>query len=107
MLARTRALGILQPLGASDGRILRIVLGEAAAVGAASALLALVLSVPVSLAATSLLGSNGLLANPALVIAPLAFVGWPLVIVVGSVVAAWLPARRAARLTVRAALAEI
>src|SRR3569833_398645 len=33
---RTRELGILKTLGASDGRILRIVLGEAAAVGAAS-----------------------------------------------------------------------
>lgn len=104
---RTRELGILKTLGASDRRILRIVLGEAVAVGAASAVLAVVLSFPVSLAATALLGSNGLLANPALDVAPVALVGWPVVLVLGSAIAAWLPARRAARLTVRAALAEI
>jgi ABC-type lipoprotein release transport system permease subunit len=40
------------------------------------------------------------------VISPLAIAGWLAVVVVGSVAASFLPARRAARLTVRDALAE-
>ena len=104
---RTRELGILKTIGASDGRILRIVLGEAAFVGAASALVAVALSFPLTLLIDGRLAATGLLSNPPFAIAPLALVGWPLATVAGSIAAAFLPARRASRLTVTAALAEL
>ncbi|MEJ7596451.1 MAG: FtsX-like permease family protein [Kofleriaceae bacterium] len=43
---RTREIGILKTIGASNGRLLRILLGEAVVVGAASAFVAMAVSFP-------------------------------------------------------------
>ncbi|MEO8549913.1 MAG: FtsX-like permease family protein, partial [Kofleriaceae bacterium] len=90
-----------------DAQILGIVLGEAAFVGAAIAIVAVVLSFPLTLLIDGQLAATGMLSNPPFAVAPLALVGWPLVTVLGSVLAALPPARRASRLTATAALAEL
>ncbi len=101
---RTRELGIMKTIGATDLRILWIVVGEAVAVGAASSLIAAVLALPL----TAIVGAHiTLIAAPPFTISCTALVGWPVVVVVGSALACLLPARRAARLSVAAALAEV
>jgi putative ABC transport system permease protein len=104
---RTREIGILKTIGASDGRLLRILVGEAMFVGAASALVALALSFPLTLLIAARMGATGLLSQPPFTLSLLAAIGWPVVTIVGSALASVLPARRAAHLTVSRALGEV
>src|SRR5262249_34749921 len=45
---RTREIGIMKAIGASDGRVFRIIVGEAVAVGVASSVLAIAFAVPLT-----------------------------------------------------------
>jgi putative ABC transport system permease protein len=101
---RTRELAIMKTIGATDRRILWVVVGEAIAVGAASSLIAVILALPL----TAIVGAHiTLIATPPFTISYAVLVGWPVVVVAGSALACLLPARRAARLSVAAALAEV
>lgn len=105
ILERTRELGVMKAIGASGGRIARLVIGEAVTIGAASWLLAAALTVPATWSLDRFLSAQGFI-SAMFVISPLAIAGWLAVVVIGSAVASFLPARRAARLTVRESLAE-
>jgi putative ABC transport system permease protein len=104
---RTREIGILKTIGASDGRLLRILVGEAMFVGAASALIAIALSFPLTVFIAGRMGATGLLSRPPFTLSFVALLGWPAVAILGSALASLLPARRAARLTVSKALGEV
>lgn len=102
---RTREIGILKALGASQRRILRIFLSESLAVATLSCALAALLSLPM----TALINAHvalGSLSPPSFSFSPTALLAWPAAALTGSALACLLPAYRAARLSIREALAE-
>jgi putative ABC transport system permease protein len=103
---RTREIGVLRSLGATDRALRSLILAEAVTIGVVSWLVAaVVLAVPATLAFGSIFG-NLLLNTPlAVTVNGLAVAGWLLLVCGICVVAALLPARRAARMTVQQALA--
>ncbi len=98
---RTRELGIMKAIGATGGRVARIVLSEALAIGGASSLIAIALSFPLTVVVASRLS---LIAATPFAVDPKVIIAWPLLVIAGSVVASLVPARRAARLSVKRAL---
>lgn len=105
VLERTREIGVLRAIGASNAGVVQVFIVEGTAIGLFSWLLGGVLALPL----TRLIGNAiGLL----ILGTPLTYAfstgGWLLwlaLVVVLSAVASFLPARRAARLTVREVLA--
>jgi putative ABC transport system permease protein len=103
---RTREIGVLKAIGASGGRVARWIVAEAALIGAVSWLLAAALSVPLAFGLVSLLNRAGAL-PASFAISPGGLAIWLPIAVAGSAAAALVPAWRAARLTVKDALAEV
>ena len=103
---RTREIGALRAVGATGDRIFQLFVGEAIFVGVASWLVAAVLALPMTALVEAVLARMGFL-FPAYVVSPVAAAGGLGVAVAGSALAAFVPARRAARLTVKQALAEV
>lgn len=101
---RAREIGVLKSLGASSGKLAALFLGEALVIAAGSALLAFALSVPLTELVRRHVALGSL--SPQFAVSPLAVLAWLAAALAGSALAAWIPARRAARLTVRQALAE-
>lgn len=104
VLERTREIGVLKAIGAGNARVFRLVVGEAVAIGLASAVVAIVAAVPATYALTQLVAAQGFLA-PIFVISPLGIAAWLVAVTAGSALASTIPALRAARFTVRTALA--
>lgn len=73
---------------------------------AVSWVLAVLISLPLTWLVEDLIGRLGFLAPLPFVVAPAAMLGWLGLVGLGGTLATLLPAQRAARLTVRAALAE-
>ncbi|WP_433788609.1 FtsX-like permease family protein [Actinoplanes sp. CA-252034] len=103
---RTREMGVLRSLGATDRALRGLILAEAVTIGVVSWLVAAVfLAVPATVAFGGIFG-NLLLNIPLTVtVNGFAVAGWLLLVCGICVLAALLPARRAARMTVRQALA--
>ncbi|HEU4322001.1 MAG TPA: FtsX-like permease family protein, partial [Roseiflexaceae bacterium] len=105
VLERTREFGVLRALGARRSVVYRLVIVESLVIGVLGALLGLALSAPLTVALSRLIGMQ-------LVYSPLpAVFTWPPVaiwlvgVLVLCAVASVAPARRAAGLTVREAVA--
>jgi putative ABC transport system permease protein len=105
VLERTREIGVLRAIGASNGSVMRVVLVEGLLIGLISWVLAILLSFPVTLALDSGIGA-------AMFKSPLKFafgwsglVNWLAGVLVLAVLASIIPALRAVRLTVRDVLA--
>jgi len=94
---RTQEIGIRMAMGATRGAVVGLVLRE----GLRMALIGIALGVPLALGIAQLLRS-GLHGFPPA--DPLTFIGVPLLLVAGALLACWLPARRAARIDPMAAL---
>ncbi|WP_399091636.1 ABC transporter permease [Streptomyces sp. BBFR2] len=96
---RTREIALLRAIGATRRQVVRSVLAEAALVGLAASVLGFVLGLGVATALPAVLDTSGdALPSGPLVIGPAAVLA-SLVVGVGvTVLAAWLPARRAARI---------
>ncbi len=94
---RTREIGIRMALGAQRGTVQRMILREGAVMLAVGVLLGLLLAVATGKLISGMLYSVGALD-------PLAFTVAPLVLAAAALVATWLPARRATRISPMAAL---
>ena len=104
VLERTREIGILRSIGASDSSLMQIVLSEGLTIGLISYGIGALLSIPI----TRLLGDSVIMAifgNSAhLVYTPTGYLIWLALVVVLSIFASLIPARNAAQLTIREVL---
>jgi putative ABC transport system permease protein len=105
VVERTREIGVMKAIGAGASRIVRIFVGEAAVASVVSWMLGSLLSAPLTWAIEGLVGRVGFLAPLPFVISAEALFGWLALIVVAGFAASFVPARRAASLSVREALA--
>ncbi|KOG86899.1 ABC transporter [Streptomyces varsoviensis] len=105
---RRREIALLRAVGASRRQVVRSTLVEAAVLGLLASVAGFVLGLGVALGLRPLLNSTGAhLPDGPLIVEPASF-GYALVIgVVVTVLSAWLPARRAARVAPVEALSEI
>jgi len=102
---RTREFGVMQALGATPDRVIWIVVAEGIFVGGSSWFAAVALALLMSSLVGELVGSAMFLGPLPLVVSPVAVVTWLAVALLGSAAAAAVPARAAAQLTIREALA--
>jgi putative ABC transport system permease protein len=105
VLERTREIGIMRAIGAKDSEIMRMVMVEGMVIGSISWVLGLVLSIPITYG-LSLIVSLAVFETPInVVFTPLGYLIWLALVIVLSALASILPARNAARLTIREVLA--
>ncbi len=105
VLERTREIGIMRAVGAVDRVIMRTVIAEGLVIGSISFGLAILLSVPFTYL-LSYIVSLAVFETPiSTVFTPTGYLIWLGLILVMSAVASILPARNAARLTIREVLA--
>lgn len=105
VLERTREIGIMRAIGATDSEIMRMVIVEGIVIGLISWLLGLFVSLPITYG-LSLIVSLAVFETPIDVIfTPVGYLIWLGLVIVLSVLASVLPARNAARLTIREVLA--
>lgn len=105
VLERTREIGIMRAIGASDAAVRQIVLSESIAIGVLSWVVATIISVPMSIGLCYAFGKA--LLNAPLVwnyAVPAVFL-WLGIVLLIAAIASLLPARAATRLTVREVLA--
>ncbi len=107
VVQRTREFGVMSALGATPRAIATQVWVEAMLLSGLSAIVAFVLSVPVSFALEAVCGRIFFKFPLDPWISPAACAGWLVLVVVLGSLASLLPARRAARLLVRDALGQV
>jgi putative ABC transport system permease protein len=105
VLERTREIGVMRAIGAMDREIIKSVVIEGGVIGLITWFLALFLSFPISHFLLKIV-SEAMFGSPMqLTITYQGFVIWLIAVLVLSFVASLLPARNAARLTIREVLA--
>jgi putative ABC transport system permease protein len=105
VLERTREIGIMRAIGATDWEIIRMVIVEGTLIGLLSFGLGMILAVPFTYLLATIV-SNAIFATPiAVVFTPSGYVIWLGLVILLSTLASVLPARNAARLTIREVLA--
>jgi putative ABC transport system permease protein len=105
VLERTREIGIMRAIGATDLEIIRMVIVEGLLIGALSFALAMILAVPFTYLLSSIV-SNAVFETPIdVVFTPVGYSIWLGLVIFLSTLASVLPARNAARLTIREVLA--
>ncbi len=105
VLERTREIGIMRSIGAVDGEVMRTVIVEGLLIGGISWLLGALLSFPITYLLSEIV-SQAIFQSPIAVhFTYLGFAIWLLVVLALSAIASILPARNAARLTIREVLA--
>ncbi|MBN1208366.1 MAG: ABC transporter permease [Myxococcaceae bacterium] len=107
VIERTRELGVMKTIGAAPRQIGRLVVGEALFVGVLSWGVATALAVPLTAVVGKTVGMLSFRVRLPLVMDLAAVSGWLALVVIVSIAATALPARRASRLTVREALAQL
>jgi putative ABC transport system permease protein len=105
VLERTREIGVLRAIGASNRSILGMILLEGMLIGGLSWALGSALSLPIGAGLSAVAGTAFVTIPMPLVVSPIGFVIWLAVALVLSAVASLLPAWRAVRLTIREILA--
>jgi putative ABC transport system permease protein len=105
VLERTREIGITRAIGADDRAVMRTVIAEGVVIGLLSFALAIILSIPFTYLLSTIV-SLAIFQTPIdVVFTYLGYAIWLALVLVLSTVASILPARNAARLTIREVLA--
>lgn len=104
VLERTREIGVMRAIGASNGSVLRIVLVEGLVIGMISWLVGGLLALPAGGLLTRVVGMALLQAAPTYIFSTWGAGLWLFIVLLLAVLASFLPARRASQLTVREVL---
>jgi putative ABC transport system permease protein len=107
VVERTREIGVMKAMGAVRRRILRDILAEGVLTAGLSAMLAVLLALPLAALVEAHLGRLGFLAPLPFVVSVSGAALWTALVLVASLLATWLPARRAAGISVREAIAHV
>jgi putative ABC transport system permease protein len=102
---RTREIGVMRAIGASDGAILQLVIVEGMLIGVISWVFGALLAVPLGQGLAYIVGITMLQSPLNFVFSLDGFFVWLMIVLVISALASALPARNASRLTVREVLA--
>jgi putative ABC transport system permease protein len=105
VLERTREIGIMRAIGADDRAVMRTVIAEGMVIGIISFVLAVILSVPFTYLLSTIVSLAVFQSPIDVVFTYTGYAIWLGLVLVLSVVASILPARNAARLTIREVLA--
>lgn len=104
VLERTREIGVMRAIGASDRAVLRIVLLEGVIIGLISWIIGGLIAIPVSKVLADAVGTTLLQSPPSYVFSTSGAFLWLFTVLVLALIASFLPARGASRLTVREVL---
>jgi putative ABC transport system permease protein len=107
VIERTREFGVMRAIGAKSKTILRNIISEGVFIGLMSWVIALPLSIPISLGISYMIGMMSFRSPLPLTVSPTGLVIWFLILVIGSIAASAYPAQQASRLTVRETLAYV
>ncbi len=105
VIERTREIGVMRAIGASDGAILQLVIVEGMLIGSISWVLGALLAVPIGYLLNNVVGIAFLQSPLRYVFSMDGFLVWLAGVLVLSALASALPARNASRLTIREVLA--
>lgn len=105
ILERTREIGIMRAIGATPATITKLIILEGMLVSALSLFIAFVFSLSLSSYMGNKIGYLAFRTPLSLTISLTGVAIWISIILVGSFIATWLPAKRANRITTREALA--
>ena len=104
VIERTREIGVMRAIGASDGAVLRIVLLEGIIIGLISWIIGGLLALPASYFLAETVGNILLQASPSYVFSVSGAILWLFIVMVLAGIASFIPARSASRLTIREVL---
>jgi putative ABC transport system permease protein len=105
VLERTREIGVMRAIGASSGRISWLFIGEGLIQGLLSWLIAIPLGIPAAYVMTTVVLSQLFGDTLLYQFTPTGILLWLAIVVVLGIIASWLPARNATRVSVRESLA--
>jgi putative ABC transport system permease protein len=105
VLERTREIGVMRTIGAVDAVIMQSVIFEALVIGLITWVLAIGLSFPISSALLTIIGQTMMGSAMRMTFTPFGVLLWLGIVMVLSILASILPARKAARLTINEVLA--
>ena len=104
VIERTREIGVMRAIGASDGAVLRIVLLEGLIIGLISWVIGGLVALPTSRLLANAVGTTLLQAAPSYIFSTFGAFLWLFTVLILAVIASYLPARSASRLTIREVL---
>lgn len=104
VIERSREIGVMRAVGASDGIVLRIVLVEGVLIGVISWLIGSVIAFPASKILADQVGLLLLQAKPNFIFSVSGMMLWLFTVIVLAGIASYLPARSASQITVREVL---
>lgn len=104
VIERTREIGVMRAIGASNGSVLRIVLVEGVLIGLISWVIGGLIALPASRALTVAVGTALLQAAPSYIFSTSGAILWLFIVLLLALAASYLPARGASLLTVREVL---
>jgi putative ABC transport system permease protein len=105
VLERTREIGVMRAIGASNGAILRIVMVEGVFIGVVSWVIGALIALPLSRLLAEAVGQVFLKSSPSYVFSSMGALLWLGTVIVLAAVSSMLPAWNASRVTVRDVLA--